>query len=125
MWGQKTAQMKASALDRINVRRNLLFIENNIEVAMFPFVFENNTVQTRLRAWSMVDEFLAGVQSGGGLTAYDVVCDETNNTAAIIDANQMNIDIYVQPVRSAEYIQFTTVVTRTGVAFSDVRLKYS
>lgn len=125
MWGQKTAQLKKSALDRINVRRNLLFIENNIEIAMFPFVFENNTVQTRLRAWSIVDEFLAGVQAGGGLTTYDVVCDETNNTAAVIDSNQMNMDIYVQPTRTSEFIQFTTVVTRTGISFSDIRLKYA
>lgn len=125
MWGQKTAQLKKSALDRINVRRNLLFIENNIEIGMFPFVFENNTVQTRLRAWSIVDEFLAGVQAGGGLTAYDVVCDESNNPSSVIDAEQMNIDIYAQPVRTAEFIQFTTVITRSGISFSDVRLKYS
>lgn len=125
MWGQKTAQLKKSALDRINVRRNLLYMENNIEIALFPFTFENNTVQTRLRCWSLVDEFLAGVQSSGGLTAYDVVCDESNNPPSVIDANQFNIDIYVQPVRSAEFIQFTTVVTRTGVSFSDVRLKYA
>lgn len=125
MWGQKTAQLKKSALDRINVRRNLLFIENNIETALFPFTFENNTEQTRLRCWSIVDEFLAGVQAGGGVTAYDVVCDATNNTSDVIDRNTMNVDIYVQPSRTAEFIQFTTVVTRTGVSFSDVRLKYS
>jgi len=125
MWGQKTAQLKKSALDRIQVRRNLLYIENNIERALLPFVFENNTEQTRLRVWSLVDNFLAGVQAGGGLTDYDVVCDETNNTSNVIDSNQMNVDIYVQPVRTAEFIQFTTVVTRTGVSFSDVRLKYA
>lgn len=125
MWGQKTAQLKKSALDRINVRRNLLFIENNIEIALLPFTFENNTEQTRLRVWSLVDNFLAGVQAGGGLTDYEVVCDETNNTPNVIDNNQMNVDIYVQPTRTAEFIQFTTVVTRTGVSFSDVRLKYA
>jgi hypothetical protein len=122
MWGQKTAQLKRSALDRINVRRNLLYIENNIEPALLPFVFENNTDKTRLRIFTIVDEFLAGVQAGGGLTAYQVVCDTTNNTPTVIDSNQLNVDIYVQPVRAAEFIQFTTVVTRSGVSFSEVRL---
>jgi hypothetical protein len=125
MWGQKTAQLKKSALDRINVRRTLLYIENNIEIALLPFTFENNNEQTRLRAWSLVDNFLGTVQAGGGLTNYEVVCDETNNTPNVIDSNQMNIDIYVQPVRTAEFIKFTTVVTRTGINFGDVKLKYS
>ena len=125
MWGQKTAQLKKSALDRIQVRRNLLFIENNIERALLPFVFENNTEQTRLRVWSLVDNFLAGVQAGGGLSDYEVVCDKTNNTSNVIDTNQFNVDIYVQPTRTAEFIQFSTVVTRTGISFSDVRLKYA
>ncbi len=122
MWGQKTAQMKASALDRINVRRNLLYIENNIETALLPFVFENNTAKTRLRVFSLVDEFLAGVQAAGGLTAYQVVVDETNNTPAIIDANRLNVDIYVQPVRTIEFVQLTTVITRTGVSLEEVRI---
>jgi len=122
MWGQKTAQMKASALDRINVRRNLLYIENNIEIALLPFVFENNTARTRLRVFSLVDEFLAGVQAGGGLTAYQVVCSETNNPQEIVDANRLNVDIYVQPARSIEYIQLTSVVTRSGVSLEEVRI---
>jgi len=122
MWGQKTAQMKASALDRINVRRNLLFIENNVERSLLPFVFENNTAKTRLRVFSLVDEFLAGVQAGGGLTAYKVVVDETNNTPAVIDSNRMNVDIYVQPARTIEFIQLTTVITRTGISFEEVRI---
>jgi len=122
MWGQKTAQLKASALDRINVRRNLLYIENNIETALLPFVFENNTAKTRLRVFSLIDEFLAGVQAGGGLTAYQVVVDESNNTPAVIDANRLNVDIYVQPTRAIEFIQLTTVITRTGISFEEVRI---
>jgi len=122
MWGQKTAQLKASALDRINVRRNLLYIENNIEIALLPFVFENNTAKTRLRVFSLVDEFLAGVQAGGGLTSYQVVVDETNNTPAVIDANRLNVDIYLAPAKTIEYIQLTTVVTRSGISFEEIRL---
>jgi len=125
IWGQKTAQLKRSALDRINVRRNLLFIENNIERALLPFVFENNNDLTRLQIFTIVDEFLASIQSAGGLTTYEVVCDESNNTPLVIDSNQLNVDIYVQPIRTAEFIQFTTVVTRTGISFSDIRLKYT
>jgi hypothetical protein len=122
MWGQKTAQLKKSALDRINVRRMLLYVENNIETALLPFVFENNTDKTRLRVFSLVDEFMAGVKSGGGVTAYQVVCDETNNTPQVIDSNQLAVDLYVQPARTAEFIKFTTVVTRTGISFSTVRI---
>jgi len=65
---------------------------------------------------------LAGVQAGGGLTAYQVVCDETNNTPAVIDSNRLNVDIYVQPARTIEFIQLTTVITRTGISFEEVRL---
>ena len=125
MMGQKTAQLKKSALDRIQVRRNLIYIQNNIELALNQFVFENNTQGVRLRVFSLIDNFLAGVQAGDGLYDYNVVCDETNNTAAVIDANQLNVDIYVQPVKAIEFIQFTTVITRTGVNFGDVQLKYS
>jgi len=119
------AQLKKSSLDRINVRRNLIYIEKNIENALNQFVFENNTVGTRLRVYSMVDDFLAGVKAGGGLYDYSVVCDESNNTPDVIDANQLNIDIYLQPTQVIEFIQFTTVVTRTGINFSDVKLKYA
>lgn len=122
MWGQKTAQLKKSALDRINVRRNLLYIENNIETALLPFCFENNNVKTRLRIFSVVDGFLSTVQAGGGLTGYKVVCDETNNTSEVIDSNQLNVDIYVQPTRTAEFIQLTTVITRSGINLSEVRI---
>lgn len=123
MWGQKTAQMKKSALDRINVRRLLLYIENNIERSLNQFLFENNTDKTRLRVYNIVDEFLKSVYAGGGLTGYKVVCDETNNTSQVIDSNQLNVDIYVQPVRTIEYIKLTTVVTRTGISFSEVLLQ--
>lgn len=119
MWGQKTAQLKKSALDRINVRRNLLYIENNIETALLPFVFENNTVKTRLRVFNLVQEFLQQVQASGGLTGFKVVVDDTNNTQAVIDANRLNVDIYVKPARTAEFIQLTTVILRSGVSIEE------
>lgn len=124
MWGQKTAQLKKSALDRIQVRRTLLYIENNIEQTLFQYTFENNTDQTRLRIWSNVTAFLDTIGEDG-LYSKEVVCDTTNNTPTVIDNNQINLDIYLQPTKSAEFIQFTTVVTKTGISFSDVKLKYA
>ena len=124
IWGQRTAQLKKSALDRKNVRFNLLYIENNIEVALKKFVFENNTQQTRMRAFDEIDAFLGGVKAGGGLYDYTVICDESNNPPDVIDANQLNLDIYVQPVKTAEIINFTTVVTKTGASLNTVQLQY-
>jgi len=124
IWGQKTAQLKTTALDRISVRRNLIYIQKNIENALNQFIFENNTQQTRLRVFSIIDEFLNNIKSSDGLYSYEVICDNTNNPPSVIDANQLNVDVYVQPTKAIEYIQFTTVVTRTGVNFGDVKLKY-
>jgi hypothetical protein len=119
IFGQKTAQLKKSALDRINVRRNLLFIENNVETALVPFLFENNTSKTRLRVFSIIDEFISGVIAQGGLTQANVICDQTNNPSSVIDANQLNVAIYVSPARSIEYILQTTVILRTGVSIEE------
>lgn len=125
IWGQRTAQLKTSALTSINVRRNLIYIQVNIENALNQFIFENNTQQTRLRVFSIIDEFLNNIKASDGLYGYEVVCDNTNNPPSVIDANQLNVDIYVQPTKAIEFIQFTTVVTRTGVNFGDVKLKYA
>lgn len=125
IWGQRTAQLKVSALRSINVRRNLIYIQVNIENALNQFIFENNTQQTRLRVFSIIDEFLNNIKAGDGLYSYEVVCDNTNNPSSVIDANQLNVDIYVQPTKAIEFIQFTTVITRTGVNFGDVKLKYA
>tara|TARA_R110001592_G_scaffold362233_3_gene675458 strand:+ start:3296 stop:5194 length:1899 start_codon:yes stop_codon:yes gene_type:complete len=120
MWGQKTAQRKKSALDRINVRRLLLFLQNSIEPSLLPFLFEANTDKTRSRVFSVVDGFLSGILAADGVTKYEVVVDESNNGSEVIDNNQLNVDIYVQPTRTIEYIQLQTIVTRTGVSFSEV-----
>jgi hypothetical protein len=120
MWGQKTAQQKKSALDRINVRRLLLYVENSVEPTLQYFLFENNTEKTRSRTFSTVDSFMKTVLAGGGVTAYQVVCDETNNPQSVIDNDQMNVDIYVQPARSIEFIKLQTIVTKTGVNFAEL-----
>lgn len=125
MWGQKTAQLKSSALDRVNVRRMLIYVQTNIERALNQFVFENNNSLTRSRVTSLTTAFMDTVLAGGGVYEYTIVCDESNNTPTVIDQNKLNIDLYVQPTKTAEFIQFTTIVTRTGVSFGDVKLKYA
>jgi phage tail sheath protein FI len=120
MWGQKTAQRKKSALDRISVRRLLLFVENSVEGALLPYLFENNNEKVRFRLFSIVDSFLRGVQAAGGVTAYSVVCDTSNNTPQEIDNETLVLDVYVQPVRTIELIKFNTIITRTGVSLTRV-----
>lgn len=124
IWGQKTASLKASALDRINVRRLLIYIRKSISRSLMSYVLNvNNNARTRLRIWNNVDSFLSVIKSQGGLYDYEVVCNETNNTSQVIDNNELNVDIYVQPTKTVEYLYFTTVVTRTGVNFSEVRIR--
>ena len=117
MFGQKTAQLKASALDRINVRRLLIYIETNLETAFLQFLFENNTDKTRLRVFSVGDEFLKSIYAADGLYAYKIVCDSTNNTSQIIDSNQLAVDVYLQPAKDIEFITLNAIITRTGVSF--------
>lgn len=118
LWGQKTAQRKASALDRINVRRLLIFLQNTIEPTLEGFIFEPNDEKVRSRIYSIVNGFMETVESGGGVYGFNVVCNESNNTPQIIDQNQLNLDLYVQPTKTAEFIQFKTIVTRTGVSIT-------
>lgn len=119
MWGQKTGQLKASALDRINVRRLLLYIENTLEPSLQAYLFEPNTELLRSRVKSGIDQFLQTIYAGGGLYAYNTVCDSTNNTPYTIDNNELNIDLYVQPVKTVEFINLNIIVTRTGVSFTE------
>jgi phage tail sheath protein FI len=120
MWGQKTGQVKTTALDRVNVRRLLLFIENTIEPSLQNYLFEPNNERTRSRATSNLNSFLQTVYSGGGLTAFQVVCDTTNNTAQVVDNNELAIDLYIQPTKTIEFINVQVVVTRTGVSFAEL-----
>ena len=117
MWGQKTAQRVQSALDRINVRRLLIYIENTLEPLLLSFLFELNTDKLRSRVTNIVDNFMRSVKSGDGVTAYQVVCNDTNNSALDIDNHLLNVDLYVQPAQSIEFIQMRVTVTRTGVSF--------
>jgi phage tail sheath protein FI len=116
LWGQKTSQLKASSLDRIAVRRTVTWLESSIEQALQQYVLDiTNTDKNRLRVWANIDSFLATVKSEGGLTAYECVCDSSNNTAAIVDQNVLVVDCFLQPVKAAEFIQLNMTITRTGV----------
>lgn len=124
IWGQKTAQRKASALDRINVRRTLLFIEKTVQLFLNPLILDvNNTPEVRLRVWNQINNFLQSVKAQGGLTDYQVICDDSNNPPEVIDANTLNVDILVKPVKTIEFIDVNVIVASTGLSFEEARVR--
>ena len=120
LFGDKTGLGRASAFDRINVRRLFIFLEDAISAAAKDQLFEFNDEITRTNFVNIVEPFLRDVQAKRGIQDYVVICDETNNTAAIIDANEFVADIYIKPARSINFIGLTFVATRTGVSFDEV-----
>ena len=120
LFGDKTGFGKSSAFDRINVRRLFIYLEDAISAAAKDFLFEFNDEITRTNFVNIVEPFLRDVQSKRGIQDFVVVCDETNNTAAVIDANEFVADIFIKPARSINFIGLTFVATRTGVAFEEV-----
>ena len=124
LFGDKTALGKASAFDRINVRRLFIYLEKAISTSAKDQLFEFNDEITRTNFVNSVEPFLRDVQAKRGIYDYVVVCDETNNTAAVIDNNEFVADIYIKPARSINYIGLTFVATRTGVSFEEVIGKF-
>jgi len=120
LFGDKTGFAKASAFDRINVRRLFVYLEDAISAAAKDQLFEFNDEITRTNFVNIVEPFLRDVQAKRGIQDYVVICDETNNTAAVIDNNEFIADIYIKPARSINFIGLTFVATRTGVAFEEV-----
>ena len=120
LFGDKTGLGKASAFDRINVRRLFIFLEDAISAAARDQLFEFNDEITRTNFVNIVEPFLRDVQSKRGITDFRVVCDETNNTAAVIDNNEFVADIFIKPSRSINFIGLTFVATRTGISFEEV-----
>ena len=120
LFGDKTSFAKASAFDRINVRRLFIYLEDAISAAAKDQLFEFNDELTRTNFVNIIEPFLRDVQSKRGIFDFVVVCDETNNTAAVIDANEFVADIFIKPARSINFIGLTFVATRTGVAFEEV-----
>ena len=118
IFGQKTLQTQASALDRVNVRRLLISLKNYIGGISNNLVFEQNSVSTRNSFLSQVNPYLASVQQRQGLYAYKVVMDESNNTADVIDRNQLVGQIYIQPTKTAEFVILNFNILPTGASFS-------
>ena len=119
VFGQKTLQKKASALDRVNVRRLLIAAKKFIASTTKFLVFENNTAATRNRFLSIVNPYFENVQQRQGLYAFKVVMDETNNTPDVIDRNQMIGQIFLQPAKAAEFIIIDFNILPTGAAFPE------
>ena len=117
IFGQKTLQTKATALDRISVRRLLIELKRTIGQVAKGLLFEQNTAATRNRFLNQVNPYLESIQQRQGLYSYRVVIDDSNNTSDVIDRNQMVGQIFIQPTRTAEYIILDFNVTPTGVEF--------
>jgi hypothetical protein len=118
VFGQKTLQDKPSALDRINVRRLLLTVRKYIASTSRFLVFEQNTSETRNRFLNIVNPYLESIQQRQGLFAFRVVMDETNNTPDVVDRNIMKGAIFLQPTKTAEFIQIDFNILPTGAAFN-------
>ena len=117
VFGQKTLQKRASALDRINVRRLLIALKDYISQISDTLVFEQNTIATRNNFLSQVNPYLESVQQRQGLYAFKVVMDDTNNTADVVDRNELIGQIFIQPTRTAEFIILDFNVLPTGATF--------
>jgi len=119
IFGQKTLQVGASALDRINVRRLLIYLKKQVSRFAATILFDQNVEVTWTRFKSKVEPFLADVKAGLGLTDYKVILDETTTTPDLIDRNIMYAKIYIKPARSIEYIAIDFIITNTGASFED------
>ena len=117
VFGQKTLQTQASALDRVNVRRLLIALKSYISQISDNLVFEQNTAATRNQFLSQVNPYLESVQQRQGLYAFKVVMDATNNTPDVIDRNQLIGAIYLQPTKTAEFIYLDFNILPTGATF--------
>jgi len=120
LFGDKTFMARPSAFDRINVRRLFLAIEREIAIAARNVMFEFNDEFTRAEFVNLVEPFLREIQGRRGITDFRVVCDETNNTAAVIDRNEFITNIFIKPARSINFVTLNFVAVRTGVEFEEV-----
>jgi phage tail sheath protein FI len=120
LFGDKTLLSRPSAFDRINVRRLFIVLEKAIATSAKAQLFEFNDEFTRAQFRNLVEPFLRDVKGRRGLTDFLVVCDETNNTGQVIDANRFVADIFIKPARSINFITLNFIATRTGVEFSEI-----
>tara|TARA_B110000503_G_scaffold37177_1_gene60819 strand:- start:2914 stop:5298 length:2385 start_codon:yes stop_codon:yes gene_type:complete len=114
IFGQKTLASTTTALDRVNVARLVAYLRERFDEIARPFLFEQNDLQTRERAKSVFERFLADILSRRGVTDFAVVCDGSNNTPARIDRNELYIDIAIEPTKSVEFIYIPIRIVNTG-----------
>ena len=120
LFGDKTLLAAPSAFDRINVRRLFIVLEKAISTAAKYQLFEFNDSFTRNQFTSIVNPFLRNVQGRRGIYDFKVICDESNNTGTVIDANEFIADIFIKPTRSINFITLNFVASRSGVAFEEL-----
>jgi hypothetical protein len=120
IFGQKTLQGKPSAFDRVNVRRLFLVLERSTQQALKYFVFEPNTEFTRTRLKNTISPVFELAKNTQGVYDYLIVCDERNNTSDVIDRNELAVDIYIKPVKAAEFILVNFIATTTGQDFQEL-----
>jgi len=120
LFGDKTKLNRPSAFDRINVRRLFLVIERAIALAARNVMFEFNDEFTRAEFTGIVEPFLREVKGRRGITDFRVICDETNNTASVIDRNEFVATVLVKPARSINFVTLNFVAVRSGVDFTEV-----
>ena len=119
IFGQKTLQVTPSALDRINVRRLLIFLKRQISTIAATLLFDQNVESTWNRFKGRVGPLLQGVKAGLGLEDYRLILDRTTTTPDLIDRNIMYAKIYLKPTRAIEFIAIDFVITDSGAAFED------
>ena len=120
LFGDKTHLNRPSAFDRINVRRLFLLLERSIAAASQNILFEFNDEFTRAEFLNIVEPVLRDIKGRRGITDFTVICDETNNTGEIIDANQFVASMFIKPARSINFITLNFVAVRSGVSFEEV-----
>mgnify|MGYP003639357195 FL=1 len=119
IFGQKTLQASQSALDRINVRRLLIYLKKEISRMSTEVLFDNNVPATWNRFIGMVNPFLSSVRSRFGVTDFKLVLDETTTTPDLIDRNIMYAKIFIKPARAIEFIALDFIITKSGASFED------
>jgi hypothetical protein len=120
VYGQKTRDINTTAMDRVNVARLVNYLRYNFDIIAKPFLFELNTAHLRAQVTTVFNTFLSGVMSGNGVYDFIVVCDTTNNTPATIDANDLWIDIAIQPAKAIEFIYIPLRLVNTGTDMSSL-----
>ena len=120
VYGQKTMSKLPSAFDRINVRRLFLTLENQTNRVVRNYVFEPNTLFTRTQVKNVLSPIFDNAKNTSGLYDYLLICDERNNTPTVIDDNSLVVDIYIKPVRTAEFVLVNFYATRTNQNFSEI-----